>query len=87
MGQKRLQNIYIYLIGTLFRGSLIWRFSWLQKIAIFKHAKSNTQYISGVDLGGGCWGCAPPFPGDDLQFSNTTGILPKKKLCGLLVLK
>ena len=24
---------------------------------------------------------------DDLRFSNTTGILPKKKLCGLLVLK
>ena len=28
----------------------------------------------------------PPLP-DDLRFSNTTGILPKKKLCGLLVLK
>ena len=28
-------------------------------------------------------------PGDDLRFSNTTGILQKKKkeLCGLLVLK
>ena len=24
---------------------------------------------------------------DDLRFSNTTGILQKKKLCGLLVLK
>ena len=43
---------------------------------------------SGVDLGGGCRGCAPPPPArDDLRFSNTTGILPKKKLCGLLVLK
>ena len=32
-------------------------------------------------------GCAPP-PWDDLLFSNTTGILQKKKkLCGLLVLK
>ena len=32
----------------------------------------------------------PPPPWDDLQFSNTNGILPKKKkknLCGLLVLK
>ena len=30
----------------------------------------------------------PPFPCDDLRFSNTTGILQKKKkLCGLLVLK
>ena len=41
----------------------------------------------GADLGGGCGGCAPPPPQDDLRFSNTTGILPKKKLSGLLVLK
>ena len=41
---------------------------------------------SGADLGGGCRGCAPP-PQDDLRFSDTTGILQKKKLCGLLVLK
>ena len=72
MGQKRLQNIYIYLIGTLFRGSLIWRFSWLQKLAIFKHAKSNTRYISGADLAGECRGCAlPPPPCDALRVSNT----------------
>ena len=75
MGQKRLQNIYIYLIGTLFRGSLIWRFSWLQKLAIFKHAKSNTRYISGADLARECRGCVlpppPPPPCDDLRFSNT----------------
>ena len=42
------------------------------------------------------WGCrggsggrvqgVPPPPRDDLQFSNTAGIL-QKKLCGLLVLK
>ena len=50
--------------------------------------------MSGADLGVGCRGCAPspppplpPSPRDDLQFSNTTGILPKKKICGLLVLK
>ena len=43
--------------------------------------------VAGADLGGGCRGCAPPPPQDDLRFSNTTGILPKKKLCGLLVLK
>ena len=30
-----------------------------------------------ADLGGGCRGCAPPW--DDLRFSNTIGILPKKK--------
>ena len=46
---------------------------------------------------GGSWGWVqgmrpfpppPPFPCDDLRFSNTTGILQKKKkLCGLLVLK
>ena len=29
----------------------------------------------GADLGGGCRGCAPPHPRDDLRFSNTTGIL------------
>ena len=28
-----------------------------------------------------------PLPRDDLRFSNTTGILRKKELCGLLVLK
>ena len=32
-----------------------------------------------ADLGGGCRGCAPSPPWDDLQFSNTTGILRKKK--------
>ena len=31
---------------------------------------------TGADLGGGCRGCPPR---DDLQLSNTTGILPKKK--------
>ena len=29
----------------------------------------------------------PPPPRDDLRFSNTTGILRKKKLCGLMLLK
>ena len=51
----------------------------------------NSQDLSegpGADLGGGCRGCAPHPPRDDLRFSNTTGILQKKnKLCGLLVLK
>ena len=38
-------------------------------------------FISGADLRGGCRGCAPPHPPprDDLLFSNTTGILRKKK--------
>lgn len=31
MGQKRLQKIFSYLIGTFFRGSSIWHLSWLQK--------------------------------------------------------
>ena len=34
--------------------------------------------LSGADLGGGCRGCAPHLPRNDLQFSNTTGILQKK---------
>ena len=37
-------------------------------------------YKSGADLGGGCRGCAPPPPWDDLRFSNTTGILQKKTM-------
>ena len=36
------------------------------------------RWHTGADLGGGCRGCDPP-PWDDLRFSNTTGILPKKK--------
>ena len=34
---------------------------------------------AGADLGGGCRGCAPPPHRDDLRFSNTAGILQKKK--------
>ena len=37
----------------------------------------HNMYRSGADLGGGCRGCAPPPPRDDLRFSNTNGILPK----------
>ena len=37
-------------------------------------------------VGGGGGGGPPPPPRDDLRFSYTTGILQKKKLCGLLVL-
>ena len=33
----------------------------------------------GADLGGECKGCAPPLPQDNLRFSNTSGILQKKK--------
>ena len=43
--------------------------------------------FAGVDPRVGCRVCAHPPPQDDLRFSNTTGILQKKKLCGLLVLK
>ena len=32
-------------------------------------------FVTGVDLGGGCRGCTPPPPLDDLRFSNTTGSL------------
>ena len=45
------------------------------------HTKLGHVCLStGADLGGGCRGCAPPLPRDDLQFSNTTGILQKKKM-------
>ena len=37
--------------------------------------------LAGADLGAGCRRCAaPPPPRDDLRFSNTTGILQKKKM-------
>ena len=39
----------------------------------------HTVPIPGADLGGGCRGCAPAPPRDDLRFSNTAGILQKKK--------
>ena len=42
---------------------------------------------AGADLGRGGGGGAGGVPRDDLRFSNKTGILQKKKLCGLLVLK
>ena len=38
----------------------------------------TNRCVSGADLGGGCRGCAPPPPRDDLRFSNTTGILQKQ---------
>ena len=40
----------------------------------------TNRCVSGVDLGGGCRGCAKSPPGDDLRFSNTTGILQKKTM-------
>ena len=43
-----------------------------------------TCRASGVDLGGGCKGCALPFPRDDLWLSNTTGILQKNLLYHLI---
>ena len=52
-----------------------------------EYGRDKFFYTPGADLGGGCRGCAPPPPRDDLRFSNTTGILQKKKQCGLLVLK
>ena len=52
---------------------------------IIEGFKISFQF-AGADLGGGCRGSAPPR--NDLRFSNTTGILQKKKnLCDLLVLK
>ena len=44
--------------------------------------KQMRKVFTGADLGGGCRGCAfpPPLPWDDLRFSNTTGILQKKKM-------
>ena len=43
--------------------------------------ETSTKNNAGADLAGGCRGCALPAPPrDDLQFSNTTGILQKKSM-------
>ena len=50
---------------------------------IYAHNLTDIIAISGVDLGGDGRGGAPthpPPPRDDLRFSNTTGILPKKTM-------
>ena len=59
---------------------------WVKDTSTVAAARNVSPHWSGTDLGGECRGWVPP-PGDDLRFSNTTGILQKKKLCGLLVLK
>ena len=47
-----------------------------RNLALIFYSEDKT----GADLGGGCRGCIPPPPPrDDLRFSNTTGILQKKK--------
>ena len=60
---------------------------WVKDTSTVAAARNVSPHWSGTDLGGECRGWVPPPPGDDLRFSNTTGILQKKKLCGLLVLK
>ena len=45
----------------------------------FPVVELSQAFVTGADLGGGCRGCTPPPPLDDVRFSNTTGILPKKK--------
>ena len=49
--------------------------------------KNPDNYYGGADLGGRVQGVRTPPARDYLRFSNTTGILQIKKLCGLLVLK
>ena len=40
----------------------------------FPVVELSQAFVTGADLGG-CRGCAPPPPLDDLRFSNTTGSL------------
>ena len=56
------------------------QFRWKKKKVNRKtyNISSMKPVTTGADLRGGCRGCAPP-PRDDLRFSNTTGILQKKK--------
>ena len=69
-----------------------WRKIFTPNVFLF-HAQTIIEVFeisfqfAGADLGGGCRGCAPPS-WSNLRFSNTTGILQKKKkLFDLLVLK
>ena len=51
-----------------------------EPITVITRLKMGFKASTVADLGGGCRGCAPPPPTrDDLRFSNTTGILRKKK--------
>ena len=57
------------------------KYSQIRKIQLTgKKIFHNGISSPGADLGGGCRGCAPPLPRDDLRFSNTTGILQKKTM-------
>ena len=59
-------------------------------LVIFKKITDCSVSPQGRIKGEGAGGAhPPPPPRDDLRFSNTTGILQKKKkkLCGLFVLK
>ena len=88
--QRAHKNLCITRVHCLF--SFLYGFNrvkesyWIRN-TVYSLTRFAGPSTSGADLGGGCRGCAPPPPRDDLRFSNTTGILQKKKLCGLLVLK
>ena len=54
------------------------RKTWIHDINASPEGKGEGK--TGVNLGEGCRGCTPPpRPRDDLRFSNTTGILQKKR--------
>ena len=57
--------------------SLLQYYSIVQKV---NFPPELSTFAAGADQGGGCRGCAPPPPRDDLRFSNTTGILRKKTI-------
>ena len=56
---------------------------WCAKLVLWQ----LSSLLGTLGFTGGCRGCAPPPSWDDLRFSNTTVILQKKKLWGLVVLK
>ena len=99
---QTMQNIWSFMIGKsspqgIATFAIIWEISdsnaetgeyspksGVSQIFIWE---SWQHYLPRGRSKGRVQGVCPPPPWDDLRFSNTTGILQKKKNCGLLVLK
>ena len=64
----------------LSRGQVLKAFAALRPKLPLSFPLSFIKVISGADLGGRVQGVRTPPPQDDLRFSNTTGILQKKKV-------
>ena len=65
--------------GVIFDDRFTFDFNYRRNLSLDPRSRfKNNRGVTGADLGGGGAGGAPPAR-DDLRFSNTTGILQKKK--------